>query len=304
MRAFGLSETGPVRHMNEDCFVSAEDLRLFVVADGMGGHAAGEVAAKLAVESIENFIRRSHETTDFSWPYGIDPTLSYEANRLKTAVSLANRRIHRMAENHDDYLGMGTTVVCALVAHGQLVDRARRRQPPVPLPRRRARAAHRRRLVGGDRARQPQWQHRAAGNPARADQRPRRAPRDAGPPARTRARRRRDAAALQRRPPRFGAARDAARRADRRTRTCRRSRNHSSPPRSNTAAATTSRRWSCAAPGSRATSDGRRRSQHTAEIARTDRPLPGASSGSAAARWASSTARATKRWVARSRSRS
>ena len=121
MRAFGLSETGPVRHMNEDCFVSAEDLRLFVVADGMGGHAAGEVAAKLAVESIENFIRRSHETTDFSWPYGIDPTLSYEANRLKTAVGLANRRINRMAENHDDYLGMGTTVVCALVAHGQLV---------------------------------------------------------------------------------------------------------------------------------------------------------------------------------------
>ena len=121
MRAFGLSETGPVRHMNEDCFVSAEDLRLFVVADGMGGHAAGEVAARLAVESIENFIRRSHETTDFSWPYGIDPTLSYEANRLKTAVGLANRRINRMAENHDDYLGMGTTVVCALLSQGHLV---------------------------------------------------------------------------------------------------------------------------------------------------------------------------------------
>jgi serine/threonine protein phosphatase PrpC len=116
-----LSETGPVRHMNEDCFISAEDLRLFVVADGMGGHAAGEVAARVAVESIENFIRRSHETTDFSWPYGIDPTLSYEANRLKTAVSLANRRINRLAENHDDYLGMGTTVVCALLSGGQLV---------------------------------------------------------------------------------------------------------------------------------------------------------------------------------------
>jgi serine/threonine protein phosphatase PrpC len=121
VKAFGVSETGPVRHMNEDCFVSAEDLRLFVVADGMGGHAAGEVAAKLAVESIENFIRGSHETTDFSWPYGIDPTISYEANRLKTAVNLANRRINRMAENHDEYLGMGTTVVCALVSHGQLV---------------------------------------------------------------------------------------------------------------------------------------------------------------------------------------
>ena len=121
MRAFGLSETGPVRHMNEDSFVSADDLRLFIVADGMGGHAAGEVASRVAVESIENFIRRSHETTDFSWPFGIDPTLSYEANRLKTAVSLANRRINRLAENHDDYLGMGTTVVCALLSENQLV---------------------------------------------------------------------------------------------------------------------------------------------------------------------------------------
>jgi protein phosphatase len=121
VKAFGLSETGPVRHLNEDCFVSAEDLRLFVVADGMGGHAAGEVAARIAVESIQNFIRRSHETTDFSWPYGIDPTLSYEANRVKTAVSLANRRINKLAEDHDDYLGMGTTVVCALLSDGHLI---------------------------------------------------------------------------------------------------------------------------------------------------------------------------------------
>ena len=121
MKAFGLSETGPVRHLNEDCFISAEDLRLFVVADGMGGHAAGEVAARVAVDSIQNFIRRSHETTDFSWPYGIDPTLSYEANRVKTAVSLANRRINKLAEDHDDYLGMGTTVVCALLSDSHLI---------------------------------------------------------------------------------------------------------------------------------------------------------------------------------------
>jgi serine/threonine protein phosphatase PrpC len=121
VQAFGLSETGPVRHINEDCFVIAEDLRLFVVADGMGGHAAGEVAARAAIESIENFIRRSQETADFSWPYGIDPTMSYEANRLKTAVSLANRRINRLADSHDDYLGMGTTVVCALLRDDHLI---------------------------------------------------------------------------------------------------------------------------------------------------------------------------------------
>ena len=107
--------------MNEDRFVAAEDLRLFVVADGMGGHGAGEVAAGVAVESIENFIRRSHDTSDFSWPFGIESALSFDANRLKTAVSLANRRINRLAENHDDYLAMATTVVCALIANGHLV---------------------------------------------------------------------------------------------------------------------------------------------------------------------------------------
>ena len=121
MKAFGLSETGPVRSTNEDRFVSAEDLRLFVVADGMGGHAAGEVAARVAVESIEQFIRRSHDTADFSWPFGVDPAISHDANRLKTAVSLANRRINQMAEDHDGYLGMGTTVVCALVSDHRLV---------------------------------------------------------------------------------------------------------------------------------------------------------------------------------------
>jgi len=121
MRAFGLSEAGPVRALNEDRFVNAEDLQLFVVADGMGGRAAGDVAAGVAVESIENFVRRSHATGDFSWPFGVDPTLSLDANRLKTAVHLANRRINRLAENQDDYFAMATTVVCALVADGHLV---------------------------------------------------------------------------------------------------------------------------------------------------------------------------------------
>jgi protein phosphatase len=121
VKAFGLSEAGPVRRINEDRFISAEDLRLFVVADGMGGQSAGEVAATMAVESIENFIRRSHQTADFSWPFGIDPQLSFDGNRLKTAVTLANRRINRAAENHDDYIAMATTAVCALVADGHLI---------------------------------------------------------------------------------------------------------------------------------------------------------------------------------------
>ncbi|MBI2835825.1 MAG: serine/threonine-protein phosphatase [Acidobacteria bacterium] len=120
LRAYGLSETGPFRKANEDCFASDEELHLFVVADGMGGHAAGEVASRLAVEAVVGFVRRSQEDSEFSWPYGIDSSLSYNANRLRTAIHLANRRVFRTAESHDDYVGMGTTVVCALVAGNHL----------------------------------------------------------------------------------------------------------------------------------------------------------------------------------------
>ena len=113
--SFGYSESGPVRSSNEDCFLSDDELSLFVVADGMGGHAAGEVASRLAVEAIENFVRRSREPGDLSWPCGIDSALSFTGNRLRTAIHLANRRVFRVAESHDDYTGMGTTVVAALV---------------------------------------------------------------------------------------------------------------------------------------------------------------------------------------------
>jgi protein phosphatase len=109
-----------VRPNNEDCFLADDELALFVVADGMGGHAAGEVASRLAVEAIENFIRRSREPGDLSWPCGIDPALSYHGNRLRTAIFLANRRVFRVAEGHDDYTGMGTTVVAALVADNRV----------------------------------------------------------------------------------------------------------------------------------------------------------------------------------------
>jgi protein phosphatase len=121
VRSFGVSDSGAVRHTNEDCFLADEELSLFVVADGMGGHAAGEVASRMAVESIENFIRRSNDTEDFSWPCGIDSTLTFAGNRVRTAIHLANRRVFRVAEGHDDYTGMGTTVVCALITGDRLV---------------------------------------------------------------------------------------------------------------------------------------------------------------------------------------
>lgn len=115
LASFGISDAGPVRTNNEDCFVSDDGLSLYVVADGMGGHAAGEVASRLAVDAIEQFIRSADDPADFSSACGIDPELSYTANRLRTAICLANRRVCEAAEAHPEYAGMGTTVVCALL---------------------------------------------------------------------------------------------------------------------------------------------------------------------------------------------
>ena len=115
MRAAGFSDVGRVRTTNEDTFVVDPTLRLFAVADGMGGHGAGEVASGLAIEALTGFVSRSSSDTDFSWPYGLDGTLSFDGNRLKTAIHLANRRVFRAAESNDDYSGMGTTLVGLLV---------------------------------------------------------------------------------------------------------------------------------------------------------------------------------------------
>jgi protein phosphatase len=114
-----VSDAGRVRKTNEDKFISDLDLGLFVVADGMGGHKAGEVAAQLAIEAVASFIGRSAHESDVTWPYGIDKALSFDANRLRTAIFLANRKVFRAAEGTDDYGGMGTTLVGVLMNGAQ-----------------------------------------------------------------------------------------------------------------------------------------------------------------------------------------
>jgi len=115
LHAFGITDLGLVRKTNEDAFLCCEELGAFAVADGMGGHSSGEVASRLALEAFESFISRSSLGHDFSWPYGVDPHLSLEANRMRTAIHLANRRVFREAESRDDYTGMGTTLSAVLV---------------------------------------------------------------------------------------------------------------------------------------------------------------------------------------------
>ena len=105
--------------MNQDWLEWDLGLGLFVVADGMGGHNAGEVAAHLAIEAIRDFVVES-ASGDLTWPFTYEPAYSPESNRLLTAVRLANRRIYEQGCTHTAMEGMGTTVVAILAAGDQV----------------------------------------------------------------------------------------------------------------------------------------------------------------------------------------
>src|SRR3569623_2743315 len=95
----------------EDYFSLIEDEQLFLVADGRGGHAAGEVAAKMAAETIGEFYQRTREDEDATWPYKMDRSLSYIENRLVCAIKLANLRIYETRNRDLRYKGKDMTIV-------------------------------------------------------------------------------------------------------------------------------------------------------------------------------------------------
>jgi protein phosphatase len=117
LRAQGISEKGHVRPVNEDCLAIDEARGLLVVADGMGGHNAGEVAARIAVETIVSFIAAGHAE---ELPFGDDAALTDAGNRLRTAIHLANAQILERASGFDAYAGMGTTIVAVIVAGNRM----------------------------------------------------------------------------------------------------------------------------------------------------------------------------------------
>jgi serine/threonine protein phosphatase PrpC len=111
--ASGLSDVGLQREHNEDSYVVLGEYELYVVADGMGGHRAGDVASKLATETISEFFRQT-ANDDVTWPFHFDPNLSEEENRLLTGIRVANRQIYERSTRSREYHGMGTTVVGAM----------------------------------------------------------------------------------------------------------------------------------------------------------------------------------------------
>lgn len=107
----GKTDVGMRRSHNEDSLRLLPKDRLFIVADGMGGHASGEVASKLAVDSVGQFFADSTRDGDLTWPDKEEREFDYEANRLIAAIKLANLSIFEMAESEMRYKGMGTTIV-------------------------------------------------------------------------------------------------------------------------------------------------------------------------------------------------
>jgi protein phosphatase len=98
----GITDVGRVRRSNEDSLGLFPDLNLYIVADGMGGHAAGEVASKMAVDAIKEFLTSPEITQQ-----------SQEA-QLARAIAYANQKIYEAGEKDPSLNGMGTTVVAVL----------------------------------------------------------------------------------------------------------------------------------------------------------------------------------------------
>ena len=112
----GMTDVGVKRTNNEDNYLINEELQLFVVCDGMGGHVGGEFASAIAVNTVEEVI--SAMEFQPSSPSGPAEPADVLREKLRYAVRLAGKRIYEKALEEPEYKGMGTTCLALLVAAG------------------------------------------------------------------------------------------------------------------------------------------------------------------------------------------
>jgi protein phosphatase len=107
------------RSINEDAFYRCDEIGLYLVADGMGGHAAGEVASARALEAIVDFVQRQIEDDTLTWPCSYDRSLSAHANALLCGIRMANEQLCAMQQANPNLEGMGTTIAALRITDGE-----------------------------------------------------------------------------------------------------------------------------------------------------------------------------------------
>jgi protein phosphatase len=115
IRSHGITDVGLLRTHNEDCFDTDDQNQVYIVADGMGGHNHGEVASRVAVDSIREFIAQSVDR-DGTLPIGYDANLLQHSNRLKRSIQVAHDQVLTAIREDGSLLGMGTTIVGAMLS--------------------------------------------------------------------------------------------------------------------------------------------------------------------------------------------
>nr|HID57746.1 Stp1/IreP family PP2C-type Ser/Thr phosphatase [Desulfobacterales bacterium] len=123
IESYGISDVGMVRPGNEDNFKIDDQIGLYIVSDGMGGHLAGEVASQIVVDSIHGYIKKYkaeglHESLLYA-PY--DDELSEEANVVQSSINLANRMVLDISRKDKDKRKMGATVAILFFGEGRTV---------------------------------------------------------------------------------------------------------------------------------------------------------------------------------------
>jgi protein phosphatase len=116
----GLTDVGKKRKGNEDALFLDDTLGLYVVADGMGGHRAGEIASQLVVKTISEYIQQSKKNGN-AGKIMPNRTLSLEANQLLTGIRLSNQVVHEASLGNEACRGMGSTVSAVYFTEGTLI---------------------------------------------------------------------------------------------------------------------------------------------------------------------------------------
>jgi len=120
IKSFGLSDVGKRREKNEDSYLANDDLSLYTVADGMGGHLGGDIASKLAATTMEEVVQGLESDPDMTLQEGVNVKAGEYQGYLRYAVRLSSRRIYEKAHDEQTLRGMGTTTVALLFRNNKV----------------------------------------------------------------------------------------------------------------------------------------------------------------------------------------